>query len=77
MVCIIPILSLPKASFFNEATDKISLLLPTASRPAVQQAFSRVNSELFGSLDFVARPSMFLVIVAAVDDMYVSQHIPQ
>ena len=36
MICIIPMLSTPKASLFNKTTDKISLLLPTASRPAVQ-----------------------------------------
>ena len=71
MICIMLVLSIPNASFFNEATDKISFLLPTASRPAVQQAVSGVNSALFGSLDVAAGPSVLKVIVAAVDDMYI------
>ena len=58
-------------SFLNQATDKISLLIPTASRPAVQQAISRVKGVLFHSLDAATRRFILEAIVAAVDNTYI------
>lgn len=71
MVGIVLTLSISNASFLNQATDKISLLLPTASRPTVQQAVSGVNGALFGSLDAATRRSVLEAIVAAIDDTYI------
>ncbi len=71
MLGIVLTLSISNTSFLNQATDKISLLLPTSSRPAVQQAISGVNGALFGSLDAATRRSVLQAIVGAVDDTYI------
>ena len=63
-------LFISNAISLNQAIDKISPLLPTAPRSAGQQAVSRVNGALFGSLDTATRRSVLEATVAGIDHTY-------
>ncbi|KAL9121279.1 MAG: hypothetical protein Q9187_002164 [Circinaria calcarea] len=63
-------LTISNSVFLNEATNKISGILPLVPRPVVQQAISGANGAFFNTLDTMDRAKVLNAIVRSIDNVY-------
>ena len=63
-------LTISNSIFLNEATNKISHILPLVPKTVVQQAISGVDGTLFDTLDSTDRSHILEAIVKSINNVY-------
>ena len=64
-------LMISNSIFLNEATDKISAILPSLPKSVVQQAISGVRGSFFSTLSPDDRMQVLAAIVHSVDNVFI------